>query len=212
MPETNMHFSSDCPNCHGVGYLGMYSPILNPNGRLTSAPSAPTALSYPDDPSFNAASSPTLCTWCNSGTAKAAPKWQGGHLSMGASHSLSSSAMNSPCYPPQGNTPDSWNMVLPLGRSPAILPYPSAVDNVNRSFSSSPGSATDLSPSTYSEAKGYFDFIPIQNARYDHSAGQPHSAPISPGSLSVSDNDLVNVNDMGSMSREFCFHLGTCDC
>lgn len=83
-------------------------------------------------------------------------------------------------------------MVLPLGagRSPGTLPF--SVES--RSFPSTPGSATDLSPSTYSEAQGYFDFIPIQSNHYEH------SAPISPGSLSMPGSDGDTAGEASSTS------------
>jgi hypothetical protein len=177
--------------------IWVYLVLVRPTTRTDPSPSS--ALSYSDDSNFGSAPPPT-CTWCTS-SAKTAPKWLGGLPT------TSMTAPPSPCYPLQPShnhnpnhnhsLPENWNMVLP-GRSPAVPSYP-VENNNNRSFPSSPGSATDLSPSTYSEAKGYFDFVPIQSAQYDH------SGPISPGSLSVSDNDLVN--EMGSLnpSRE-SFH------
>jgi len=87
-------------------------------------------------------------------------------------------------------------MVLPMARSSASAAFPYSIEN--RSFPSSPGSATDLSPSGYSEAKGYFDFIPIGSGHYDR------SAPISPGSLSVpgSDNELGPHESTTPTSRQ----------
>jgi len=83
-------------------------------------------------------------------------------------------------------------MVLPMARSATFPQY--SLTGENRSFPSSPGSTTDLSPSTYSEAKGYFDFIPIGSGHYDH------SAPISPGSLSVPGSDNEAILDSGPLS------------
>lgn len=151
--------------------------------------SFPLAMSYTDDLQ-SGSYTPPICTWCNS-SPKSSNKW-GGSLSSPNPTTL------------YNGVPDGWNMVLPMARSnhhhhhpsTTILPYP----NEYRSYPSSPGSATDLSPSTYSEAKGYFDFIPIQNTQYDHT----NSAPISPGSLSVhgSDNDLTPLDTPPMMSRE----------
>jgi hypothetical protein len=147
-------------------------------------------LSYPDDPTVQSGNfTPPICHWCNPSPKMATSKWTG---------SLSSTTPSSlpQCYPQLNSIPEGWNMVLPLARNPTTLSY--SIEN-NRSFPSSPGSATDLSPA-YSEAKGYFDFIPIQNSHYDH------SAPISPGSLSVhgSDNEAI-LDHTPPISRKFYF-------
>jgi len=155
--------------------------------------SASTSTSLSNTVPYADGESPSVCTWCN--RSKPTPpslkhQWSGPlHPSPAALRS---------CYQTMGGhtqtgTPEGWSMVLPMGagRSPGIMPF-SGVEN--QSFPSTPGSATDLSPSTYSEGQGYFDFIPIRNE---------NSAPISPGSLSVpgSDNDPGEIAGTSPTSR-----------
>lgn len=170
-------FLAACVNCgrsiHGTLPHGHTTLLLNfiIESKLVKSGDYTTML--PENVAANSLFK--LCAWCTAAVS--------GATALGWAANAPVAAMGRPCY-------------TQVGVNAREMMAPFQVES--HSFSASPGSATDLSPSGFSEPTGYFDFVPAQHSASHHiHHHNGNCAPISPALSGLSSDNDPQVDPNG---------------